>query len=142
MLLIIRQHRSKLMPPLPHQIYINGQLVGMMQRDEIHVEMPEGVFDIRIQSMLRWFSSTQRVQIQRGVTNVLSFGDREKVWDALFIVDIALWFADLFFTLPAPWDLVYKIFTNGYFVLWILYEFLIRKQYFRTEFHHEIPNRH
>ena len=37
------------------------------------------------------------------------------------------------FHLAAPWTWVYEIFTNGYFVAWIVYEWVIRKKYFRME---------
>ena len=124
------------MPPLPHLIFINGQFVGQMPKDEAHIEMPAGTFDIRIQSMLRWFSSTQRVQVQAGVSNVLTFTDREGLWDALFVVDIILEIVSHFITLPHPWNVVYKILTWGYFIAWLAYEWAIRKHYFRTTFEH------
>ena len=32
--------------------------------------------------------------------------------------------------LIAPWTRIYEIFTNGYFILWLLYEWKIRKKYY------------
>ena len=31
--------------------------------------------------------------------------------------------------LIAPWTRIYEIFTNGYFILWLFYEWKIRKNY-------------
>lgn len=125
------------MPHLPHLLIINGQNVGLLQQEKVRVDIPEGTYSIKIQSLVKWFSSTRSIHVSNGVENILTFGDKEKVWDLLFVVDIVLWFAEFFFTLPHPWELVYKIFTNGYLVLWILYEWIIRNKYFSLEFHQE-----
>lgn len=130
----IQQKRSKLMPPIPHLIFINNQFVGQMQGDNVKIDIPSGEYNIRIQSLIRWFSSTQHVRIDSNVKNILTFGDREKVWDALFLVDIVGSIAKLFFTLPHPWEIIYEIFSWGYLILWLVYEWAIRKRYFRTEF--------
>ena len=135
-ILTISQQRSRLMPPIPHLIFINGQFVGQMPNDEVRIEMPAGTYDVRIQSMLRWFSASQRVQVEGGVANVLTFSDRERWWDALFAIDIALEIVSYFIALPHPWNIVYKIFTWGYFIAWIAYEWAIRHHYFRTTFFH------
>lgn len=138
--LTIRQHRSPLMPPLPHLIFINNRLVGQMQQNEVHVDIPAGLYDVRIQSLIRWFSATQRINVQTGMENILLFHDREALWDALFVVDIALEIASYFFTLAHPWNIIYKCFTWGYLILWIIYEWSIRKHYFKTEFFHARHN--
>ena len=130
----IVQKKSKLMPLLPHKLLINGRMVGLMQQAEVAVEMPAGEYRITIQSMIPILSATRTVVVDEGLENVLTFTDREKWWDALFVIDIVMSIAKFFFDLPAPWDLVYKIFTNGYFVLWLVYEWVIRKRYFRLEF--------
>ncbi|MCR4965876.1 MAG: hypothetical protein K6A41_09500 [Bacteroidales bacterium] len=129
-LLKIIQKHSKFSMQIPHKIIINGQLLGIMQTRELNIQMPPGHYVLTIQSMIPFISASQNVTVQEGVVNYAEFHDREKWWDYLFIIDIILWFADFFFTLPHPWGLVYKIFTNGYFVVWLLYEFLIRKKYF------------
>jgi len=115
---------------IPHKIIINGQLLGIMQTRELQIQMPPGHYVLTIQSMIPFISASQNVTVQEGVVNYAEFHDREKWWDYLFIIDIVLWLADFFFTLPHPWGLIYKIFTNGYFVVWLLYEFIIRKKYF------------
>lgn len=105
-----------------------------MQTPRVNVEIPAGIFRVTIQSMIPILSATKEIKVDGGVQNILIVSDREKWWDLLFVVDLVLWCADFLFHLPQPWDLVYDIFTNGYFVLWFLYEWLIRKRYFRLEY--------
>lgn len=124
------------MPALPHKLFINNQFVGIMKGAEVNIDMPEGDYLVMIQSVVPLFSSTQQIAVQDGVRNVLTFSDREKIWDALLVVDMVLWVAELFFELPSPWDVVYQVFTNGYLVAWLVYEWIIRKKYFRMQFAH------
>lgn len=132
-ILRIRQKRGKFSINIPHKILINNIFVGVMNTKEIAIEMPEGAFRLTIQSMVPLLSASTIVNVQKGITTLVEFHDREKWWDWLFVIDIFLWCADFFFHLPAPWDLIYDIFTNGYFVLWLVYEWIIRKKYFRLE---------
>lgn len=126
--------RNKFSINIPHKILINNIFIGIMNTKEINIEMPPGSYDVKVQSMVPLISSHRQLVVHEGVDNILTFEDREKWWDILFVIDIVLWCADFFFTLPAPWDLAYDIFTNGYFVLWLIYEWIIRKKYFRMEF--------
>ncbi len=132
--LTIIQKKSRLMPALPHKLVVNNQVVGIMKGTETNVELPAGQYNIMIQSMLPFFSASMDVTVHSGVRNVLTFSDREKIWDALLVVDMVLWVAELFFELPSPWDVVYQVFTNGYLVAWLVYELVIRKRYFRMNF--------
>lgn len=134
--LTIIQKKSRLMPALPHKLFINNQFVGIMKGAEVNIDMPEGDYLVMIQSVVPLFSSTQQIVVQDGVRNVLTFSDREKIWDALLVVDMVFWVAEMFFTLPSPWDVVYQVFTNGYLVAWLVYEWIIRKKYFRMQFAH------
>ena len=118
---------------IPHKVWINGVLLGIMKGNEVNIEIPEGHYVVTIQSMVPILSASTPINVTYGAVNVVAFHDREKWWDYLFVIDIVCWFADFFFTLPQPWGLIYKIFTNGYFVLWLLYEWLIRKKYFAME---------
>lgn len=118
---------------LPHKIYFNGQLLGIMQRKEIQLKgIPEGKYSLKIQSMIPFIYAEKEIGIKRGA-NTVTFSDREKFWDILFTIDLVLVIVKLFITLPDNIDLIYKIVTNGYFVIWLIYEWVIRKRYFRIE---------
>ena len=116
---------------LPHKIYFNGQLLGIMQRKEIQVkEIPEGKYRLKIQSMIPLLYAEKEIQIKRG-ENAVTFSDREKFWDILFTIDLVLVIVKWFITLPDQINLIYNIVTNGYFAVWLIYEWVIRKRYFR-----------
>ena len=118
---------------LPHKIYFNGQLLGIMQRKEIQLKgIPEGKYSLKIQSMIPFIYAEKEIGVKRGA-NTVTFSDREKFWDILFTIDLVLVIVKLFITLPDNLDLIYKIVTNGYFAIWLIYEWVIRKRYFRIE---------
>lgn len=124
--------KSKLMPNIPHKVYVNNVPVGMMSGDEVSVQFPsDGMYHVRIQSLIPFISGSAVCNVESNVRNVLRFKDREKIWDMLFGVDIVLWILSLILTFPHPWNIVYEVFTNGYFVFWIVYEYAIRKKYFK-----------
>lgn len=116
---------------LPHKIYFNGQLLGIMQRKEIQIkDIPEGKYRLKIQSMIPLLYAEKEIQIKRG-ENAVTFSDREKFWDILFTIDLVLVIVKWFITLPDHINLIYNIVTNGYFAIWLIYEWVIRKRYFR-----------
>lgn len=131
--LTIIQKRGKFSMTIPHKILIDGQFIGIMNGKQVVLEMPMGQYDITVQSMVPFISGTQSVELALGGDVSLVFSDREQVWDALFVVDIVLWTVKRFLNLAAPWTWIYEIFTNGYFLLWLIYEWKIKNNYFRFE---------
>ena len=118
---------------LPHKIYFNGQLLGIMQRKEIQVkDIPEGVYRLKIQSMIPFLFAETEITVKRGENTVI-FSDHEKFWDILFTIDLLLVIVKWFITLPDNINLIYSIVTNGYFAVWLAYEWIIRKRYFRIQ---------
>lgn len=127
------QKRGKFSMRIPHKVLIDGHLIGIMKDKQVAIEMPSGGYNITIQSMVPFISATQHVDLQMGKETTLAFCDREQLWDALFVVDIVLWTVKRFLHLASPWTWIYEIFTNGYFVLWLIYEWRIRDRYFKFE---------
>ena len=118
---------------LPHKIFFNGQLLGIMQRKEIQVkDIPEGRYRLKIQSMIPFLFAEKEIEIKRG-ENTVTFSDREKFWDILFTIDLVLVVVKWFITLPDNINLIYNIVTNGYFAVWLIYEWVIRKRYFKIQ---------
>ena len=130
-LLTISKECSELMAKLPNRIIINGRIVGVMQQKTVSLRIPKGEYNIMIQSFIPFLYSSDEVEIQTGVENVVSFKNRERIWDILFSIDLVLWIAGFFVTLPAPWDMVYEVATNVFLAVWLVYEFCIRKKYYR-----------
>lgn len=131
--LTIIQNRGKFSMTIPHKILVDGHFIGIMKDKQVTIEMPMGQYDITIQSMVPLISGSHHVDIPFGANVSLVFSDREQIWDALFVLDIILWTIKRFLHLAAPWTWLYEIFTNGYFLLWLIYEWCIRKQYFKFE---------
>ncbi|MBR5984680.1 MAG: hypothetical protein IK025_13295 [Bacteroidales bacterium] len=122
---------SELMAKLPNRIFINGRFVGIMQQKKVNIMIPKGTYNIMIQSPIPFLYATDQVEIQHDVENIVAFKNRERIWDILFTIDLALWIAGFFVSLPSPWDLIYEISTNTFLALWLIYEFCIRKKYYR-----------
>ena len=129
--LTITKECSELMAKLPNRIFINGRFVGIMQQKNATIMIPEGTYNIMIQSIVPFMYSTCIVEINQGVENVVSFKSRERIWDILFTIDLVLWIAGFFVTFPQPWDLVYEISTNAFLAIWLVYEYCIRKKYYK-----------
>ncbi len=136
--LTIIKESSKLMSRIPNKIFINGRLVGIMQQQKVSVMIPQGTYNIMVQSVIPFLYATKVIEIEQGVENVVTFRNRERIWDILFSIDLALWIAGFFITLPEPWGMVYEIATNTFLAIWLIYEFCIRKKYYRIRSHKTI----
>ena len=118
---------------LPHKIYIENYYKGIVKGKSATINgFPLGRYNIMIQSMIPYFSSSSTIEIKEG-SNTVEFKDKEKIWDILFTIDIVLWIVKRFITLEPTINLWYEIITNGYLILWIVYELSIRKKYFKIQ---------
>lgn len=132
-------HR-KLLPgglAIPYWVYVDDQLIGIMQSKEESIVMPAGSFDLSVRVVLgppEWhlaIGGTQRINLAEGEHLHLLIADKERWWNLLFNIDIVLWLAKLLFTLPHPWDMAYEVLSNGFFVVWSIRVWIIRKRYFQ-----------
>ncbi|MBQ6940815.1 MAG: hypothetical protein IJN51_05905 [Alistipes sp.] len=129
--LTIIQKKRRFMPLLPHKILIGGQAVGLMRTPCVHIEMPQGAYEITIQSLFPFIKSSAVVRIDNGVDNVMEFEDKEKYWDILFSADMLLWIVSLFIELQKPYSTIYHIVSEGLFAIWLIHIIVIRKRYFK-----------
>ena len=81
------------------------------------------------------------VTTSEAVDTFLEFGDREKIWDIIFWVDMILWLVKRLINLPEPWGLIYEILSNGFFAVWLMRVWIIRKKYFKVEVYQKIVKR-
>lgn len=128
-----RRQRTKF--ALPYWVSVNGQTLGIMRTPEVRIEMPPGTFDVAVELRFGVGKWTLGVGGHRTVTltdtpTALLITDHELLWNILFDIDLVLWLASFFFTLPAPWDTVYHVISDGFFALWILRIIIIRRRYF------------
>ena len=132
-LIISQKKKGKLSFSIPHYIPINGKMLGLMKDPSVTIEVPPATFEVRIQSMFKWFYSAAVVTTHEETDPYIEFTDREMWWDALFVMDIVLWCVKGLLHLAAPWTWIYEVFTNGFFVAWLIYEWVILKRYFKLD---------
>lgn len=124
---------SKMGFTLPHKIYINGKAICILKAPSMRIEsMPQAYYRLHVESMIPFISAEALVKVEEG-SNKVCFRDKEKLWDSLFLIDIVMLIAKCFVTFPDTIELTYKIFTNGYGLLWLIREWIIRKKYFKIE---------
>ena len=137
MLIIKDRHSGRL--ALPHYLLINDQVVGLM-KGEARIAVPAATFKVTVRSSIKFIESSAIVSTSESVDTYVEFGDREKIWDIIFCVDMVLWLVKRLLNLPEPWGLIYEILSNGFFAVWLLRVWIIRKRYFKVEVYQKISN--
>lgn len=136
-LLLHKKEQFGIKLPFPYIVTINGKALGITRLPKIQIEMPAGEYKIGVRyAFLLWkwelsLSSETDVVIKEDETLEYEFYHDEQIWNILFDIDLILWIEELFFTLPHPWNIIYKVCSNGFFILWIIRLFVIRKRYFK-----------
>ncbi len=95
------------------------------------INMPQGIYEITVQSMFPFIRTSAVVKVDEGVDNVMEFEDKEKYWDIVFSLDMILWTASLFLNLQKPYSTIYHIISEGLFAIWLIHLIVVRKRYFR-----------
>ena len=131
-LLTISSKRKQIIN-LPHYLLIDKQLLGLMKGKPVNIQLPAGNYEITVRSAYKFIESTIAVRIGDEESKKVVFSDREKFWNWLFNLDIVLWLIKRFITIPAPWGGIYEIVSNGFFAIWLLRIWIIRKRYFKLE---------
>lgn len=134
-------HRKPLLRKLclPLWVFVNGQPIGLMRTESVSLDIPEGTYNISVKLLFQLWKLRFGVEGSNIVTVTEQFplslriSDRERLWNILFDIDLVLWLSSLFFTLPGPWNTVYHILSDGFFLLWIIRLVLIRRRYFVLE---------
>lgn len=122
---------------LPLWVFINGQPLGLMRGESVTIELPEGSYNVGVKLLFRlWklkfgIGGSSIVTATEDVPARLEIRDRERVWNILFDIDLVVWFASLFFTLPGLWNIAYHFLSDGFFLLWIIRLILIKDRYYQ-----------
>lgn len=126
-------------PAIPCWVFVNNWPVGIMKGQAVTLEMPAGVYDIGVRVVFSVrrpdlsLGGSRRIALAEHEAGELAVADSERWWNLLFDADLALWVAEFFFTLPQPWHTVYEVLSNGFFAVWLLRLWIIRKRYFVLE---------
>ena len=122
---------------LPLIVFVNGQPIGMMRGESVSIEIPEGTYDIAVRLMFQlWrlrfgIGGDRLVSVVEELPTSLEITDRERIWNILFDIDLVIWVASFFFTLPVPWNIVYHALSDGFFAVWIVRLVIIRNRYYK-----------
>lgn len=150
--LVIREAKSRAMMRLPHLICLNGQTIGVLgkvgkealrpqwktQSMQANITLPAGKYTLRIQSMLKWFSSTIEVEVHDELPTIVEFGDKEFWWDLLFWGDMVAWLLKLILHIGRPWSIVYEVVSDITLVIWLVHEYRIRNNYFEVKAYEQV----
>ena len=122
---------------LPLWVFINGQPLGIMRGESVSIELPEGTYRVGVKLLFK----ICKWQLGIGGENVITttepipanvrITDHERLWNILFDIDLVVWIASFFFTLPNPWNVVYHALSDGFFIVWIVRIIIIRNRYFK-----------
>ena len=124
---------------LPLVVFVNGQPIGMMRGESVTIEMPGGTYNIAVKLMFqlwKWrfgVGGDRIVSIIEELPTSLEITDRERLWNILFDIDLVIWIASFFFTLPSPWNIVYHALSDGFFAVWIIRLIIIRNRYYKLK---------
>lgn len=135
---LLTLHRKQLFKlSIPYWVFINEQPVSIMQSKKVNIQKPPGQYDLSIRIILalwKWqfqIKVEKKVILHEGQHLDLKITDRERWWNILFDIDLFFWIAKLFFELPYPWNTIYEVVSNGFFVLWAIRIWYIRNNYFK-----------
>lgn len=121
---------------IPLWVFVDGSAVGLMTGKDAAVALPAGEHEIGVAMLFqlwKWqlkIGGTRQVTLTDGQGIVVKITDRERWWNILFDIDLVLWAMGFFFTLPTPWEMVYHLLSDGFFAVWLLRVWMIRKKYF------------
>lgn len=134
---ILTLHRKQLFKlSIPYWVLINEQPIGIMQSSEVNIQLPAGEFVLSIKILFRLFKwqfnigGSKKVNLTDNQHLHLNITDKERWWNILFDIDLIFWLAKFFFELPYPWNIIYEVVSNGFFIIWIARIWIIRDKYF------------
>ncbi len=127
---IIISPKGRLMRMVPHYLLVNGVVLGIVKGGEVHVSLPAGKYKLTIRSMYKFIETSFEICVSEGESVRVFFSDRDRAWNRLFNIDLVLWILKRLLHVPEPWGTIYEIVSNGFFIVWLLRIWIIRKHYF------------
>lgn len=128
-----RRQRSRW--ALPFWVFINERPIGIMRTPDLGIALPPGGYTVGVRLLFgvgRWslcIGGERHVEVGEEPFHLV-ITDRERVWNALFNLDLLVWLVCLFVTLPHPWNIVYHVLSEGFFFLWMFHIWRARRRYF------------
>lgn len=133
---LILHRRQLLKVGIPYWVFINGHPVGFMNSKDAVIQMVAGQYNLGVKIVFRikkWqftIGSEEPITLENDSNCHVTISDKERWWNLLFDVDLVLWLICFFVTIPEPWNYLYHILSEGFFALWLIRIWVIRKRYF------------
>ncbi len=127
--------KKKYLVELPHYVLVNDQVLGLVKGQVVRIHLPAGSYKVTVRSVYKFIEGSAMVEVGDDETVTCMVSDHEKWWNILFNVDLILWAAKRFVNIGEPWDTVYEVASNGFFAIWLLRLWIIRKRYFKIAIH-------
>ncbi len=137
MALLTLHRKQRFKVAIPYWVFIDGQSVGMMRSSNVGIDLPEGSYNLAVKIVLglwKWrfdIGGDTVVTLSEQLPTRVRITDRERWWNLLFDLDLVIWIACMFIELPAPWNVVYHILSEGFFAIWMIRILVIRNRYFK-----------
>ena len=129
--LTIEKESSELMAKLPNRIFINGRLVGIMQTKKVSIMIPEGKYSIMIQSPIPLLYATDEVEIERNVPiGGVQGVQRQMILPGHQLLEVGAAVVEEDADLPGHQAALLAHPDGTFLVIWLIYEFCIRKKYY------------
>lgn len=135
---ILTLHRNQAFKlSIPYWVFINEQPVVVMQQKEMSIQMPDGEYNLGIRVIFglpKWqlyIGGSKKITLTDNQQLHLKITDKERWWNILFDIDLVFCIVKFFISFSNPWNIIYEIISNGFFILWIIRILLIRKNYFK-----------
>lgn len=116
-------------------LYIDGIIISILKGKTEKVYLTPGNHTITIKvivPILKWtitFVSTRTINVPPLGTSIC-FGNKERIWNLLFDLDLLLCIIGFIVDIPSPWNIVYEVMSNGFFIIWIIHLWHIKDNYF------------
>lgn len=141
MILHIHQKTDSFTLPLPYWVFIDGHPIGIMKRD-VSIQLPGGTYTLGIWLVLRIWKWELRLgkDIRFMMLNEdvqVEFWHSEPVWDTIFNIDLIIWILTMFIEIPHPWNILYHVLSDGFFILWLIRLWQKRTEYLVIEETHK-----
>lgn len=129
----IHQKIDRLTLPLPYWVFIDGHPMGIMKRDA-NIQLPNGTYSLGIWLVFRLWKWEFRLGRDTRIMMLnddldVEFWHEEPVWDTIFNIDLVFWLLTCFIDIPSPWNIVYHVLSDGFFIVWLIRLWKKRNEY-------------